>query len=129
MAEPRFRWHDACVNQLQQTDRGTINQINQRSGIGLELQGRATAGKLGGAVLARWPDGRQAVVTIFHGDVVAAERVATSLNELAAAGLPVPRHELVVDLGVSVVLVQERLPSHSPRAFSGAQVDAIWGDQ
>lgn len=108
-------------------DRGTIAAINERSGAELELLGRATAGKLGGALLVRHPDGRPAVVTVFGGgDATAAARVAASVNALAAHGLPVPRHDLVVDLGERVVFVQERLPAPPPRRFSEAQVDAIW---
>lgn len=112
--------------QQRHDDRRTIAALNERSGAGLELLGRAATGKLGGALLVRWPDGRPAVVTVFGGDLAAASRVATSVNELAASGLPVPRHELVVDLGERVVFVQERLPAPPPRSFSEAQVDAIW---
>lgn len=114
------------MTQQRHDDRRTIAALNERSGAGLELLGRATAGKLGGALLVRWPDGRAGVVTVFGGDATAAARVATSLNELAGSGLPVPRHDLVVDLGERVVFVQERLPAPSPRKFSEAQVDAIW---
>lgn len=106
-------------------DQATIDQINESTGADLEREGRAGAGALGGAIFARWPDGRQAVITVFHGNGVAARRVAAAVNELAAVGLPVPRHDLVVELGNRVVFVQERLPSCSPRKLSAAQIDAI----
>lgn len=114
------------MTQQQHGDRETIAEINERSGAGLELLGRATAGKLGGALLVRRSDGRPAVVTVFGGDATAAARVAASVNGLAAHGLPVPRHDLVVDLGERVVFVQERFPAAPPRRLSEAQVDAIW---
>lgn len=107
-------------------DQRIVATINERSGAGLVLRGRAATGKLGGALWVWWPDGRPGVVTVFGGDATTAHRVAASLNELAAGGLPVPRHELVVDLGEHVVFVQERLPAPPPRRFSTAQVDAIW---
>ena len=110
---------------LGRNDRSMIDKINELTGAGLELEGRAAAGALGGAVLVSWPDSRPAVVTVFHGDVAAAHRVAAAVNALAAVGLPVPRHDLVVDLGDSVAFVQQRLPSRSTRKFSETQVDAI----
>lgn len=81
------------MTQQQHGDQDTIAEINERSGAGLELLGRATAGKLGGALPVRRSDGRPAVVTVFGGDATAAARVAASVNGLAAHGLPVPRHD------------------------------------
>jgi aminoglycoside phosphotransferase (APT) family kinase protein len=117
---------DAFMNELERNDRSMINTINELTGARLELEGRAAAGALGGAVLVSWPDSRPAVVTVFHGDVAAAQRVAAAVNALAAVGLPVPRHDLVVDLGDSVAFVQQRLPSGPTQRFSEAQVNAIW---
>lgn len=106
-------------------DRSTIDQINESTGAGLIMEGRASAGALGGAILARWPDGGQAVITVFHGNRSVARRVATAVNELVVAGLPVPRHDLVVELEHGVAFVQQRLPSGPFLKFSEAQVDAI----
>ncbi len=69
-------------------DRSTIDQINESTGAGLIMEGRASAGALGGAILARWPDGGQAVITVFHGNRSVARRVATAINELVVAGRP-----------------------------------------
>jgi hypothetical protein len=40
-------------------------------------------------------------------------------------GLPVPRHDLVVELDDGVVFVQERLPSAPPRRLTPARIDAL----
>ena len=83
------------------------------------------AGELGGAIFVEWPDGRPGAVTVFHGGIVDAHHVAGVLNSLQTQGLPVPRHELVVELGDRVVFVQQRLRSGSSRRLSPKRVDAI----
>ena len=83
------------------------------------------AGKLGGAIFVEWPDGRPGVMTIFHGGIADAQRVASVLNRLQDQGLPVPRHELVVDLGDHVVFVQQRLRTGPSRRLSPRRIDGI----
>lgn len=83
------------------------------------------AGKLGGAIFVEWPDGRPGVVTVFHGGIADAQRVGGILNNLQTQGLPVPRHELVVDLGDRVVFIQERLHTGPPRRLTPKRVDGI----
>ena len=51
--------------------------------------------------------------------------MAGLLNSLQTLGLPVPRHELVVDLGDRVVFVQDRLPSGPSRRLGPHRVDEI----
>ncbi|MGI5151875.1 phosphotransferase [Plantactinospora sp. CA-294935] len=106
-------------------DHETVSAINQRTGTGLRVIGRAPHGRLGGAIYASWPDGRLAVVTRFLGPLAEARRTAEVLAYVRDRGLPVPRHDLVVELDDGVAFVQERLPSAPPRRMTPARVDAI----
>lgn len=92
-------------------DHEIVSAINRRAGAGLRVVGRAPHGKLGGAIYAEWPDGRPAVVTRFLGPLAEAKRTAELLAYVRDRGLPVPRHDLVVDLNGDVMFVQERLPN------------------
>ncbi|WP_345581597.1 phosphotransferase, partial [Nonomuraea rosea] len=87
--------------------------------------GRALHGRLGGAIYAEWPDGRQAVVTRFAGSLAEAKRTADVLAYVRDRGLPVPRHDLVVNLNDGVMFVQERLPSAPPRPLTPGRIDAM----
>jgi aminoglycoside phosphotransferase (APT) family kinase protein len=106
-------------------DRQVVSEINRRTNAGLTVTGRALFGKLGGAIYAEWPDGRPAVVTRFLGSPVEANRTADILSHVRDQGLPVPRHELVVQLDDGVHFVQERLPSAPPQPLSPARMEAI----
>jgi aminoglycoside phosphotransferase (APT) family kinase protein len=106
-------------------DHEIVSAINQRTGAGLRVIGRAPHGRLGGAIYASWPDGRLAVVTRFLGPLAEARRTAEVLAYVRDRGLPVPRHDLVVELDDGVAFVQERLPSAPPRRMTPARVDAI----
>lgn len=106
-------------------DHEVVSAINRRTGAGLRVVGRASYGKLGGAIYAEWPTGRPAVVTRFLGSPAEARRTAEVLAYVRDRGLPVPRHDLVVDLDDGVVFVQERLPSAPPRRLSPARIDAL----
>ncbi|WP_155830330.1 phosphotransferase [Glycomyces tenuis] len=108
-------------------DRRIVSEINRRTGAGLTMTGRSLFGRLGGAVYAEWPDGRPAVVTRFLGSLAEARRTAGVLAHVRDSGLPVPRHELVVQLDDGVFFVQERLPSASPQRLSPARMEAIVG--
>jgi aminoglycoside phosphotransferase (APT) family kinase protein len=106
-------------------DHEIVSAINRRTGAGLSVVGRAPHGKLGGAIYAEWPDGRPAVVTRFLGPLAEAKRTAELLAYVHDRGLPVPRHDLVVDLNDDVMFVQERLPSAPPRRLTPVRVDAM----
>jgi aminoglycoside phosphotransferase (APT) family kinase protein len=106
-------------------DHEVVAAINRRAGAGLTVVGRAPDGELGGAIYAQWPDGRPAVVTRFLHSPAEARRTAEVLAYVRARGLPVPRHDLVVDLDDGVVFVQERLPGTPPRHLTVAAVDAM----
>lgn len=106
-------------------DHEIVSAINRRTGAGLRIIGRALHGRLGGAIYAEWPDGRQAVVTRFVGSLAEAKCTADVLAHVRDRGLPVPRHDLVVDLNDDVMFVQERLPSAPPRRLTPGRVDAM----
>ncbi|GIE97165.1 phosphotransferase [Paractinoplanes rishiriensis] len=106
-------------------DHEVVSAINGRTSAGLRVVGRAPQGRLGGAIYAEWPDGRQAVVTRFLGPRPEADRTAEVLAYVRDRGLPVPRHDLVVELHDGVVFVQERLPSSPLRRLTPARVDAL----
>ncbi len=102
-----------------------VAAINRRTDAGLTATGRALFGKLGGAIYAEWPDGRPAVVTRFMGSPAEARRTAETLAYVKDRGLPVPHHELVVEVDGEVYFVQERLPSAPPQRLSPARMEAI----
>lgn len=106
-------------------DREIVSAINRRAGTALSVVGRAAHGRLGGAIYASWPDGRPAVVTRFLGPPTEARRTAEVLAYVRDRGLPVPRHDLVVELDDGVVFVQERMPSAPPRRLTPARIDAM----
>jgi aminoglycoside phosphotransferase (APT) family kinase protein len=64
-------------------------------------------------------------VTRFLGPLAEAKRTAEILAYVRDRGLPVPRHDLVIELDDGVVFVQERLPSAPPRRLTPARVDAM----
>lgn len=72
-----------------------------------------------------WPDGRGGVVTRFLGSLDEAHRTASVLADAQHAGLPVPRHDLVLDIDGDVLMVQELLPGHPPTKITPAVIDRI----
>lgn len=106
-------------------DQQVVSEINRRANAGLTMTGRSVHGKLGGAIYAQWPDGRPAVITRFMGSLTEANRTAEILAYVQDRGLPVPRHELVVQLDEGVFFVQERLPRASPHRLTPTRIDAI----
>lgn len=110
---------------LDTRDHEVVSAINRRTRAGLRVVGRAPHGRLGGAIYAQWPGGRPAVVTRFLGSLAEAMGTAEVLAYVRDRGLPVPRHDLVVDLDDGVMFVQERLPSAPPRRLTPARIDAL----
>lgn len=106
-------------------DHEVVEAINRLTYAGLTVVGRAPDGELGGAIYAEWPDGRPAVVTRFLRSSAEARQTAEVLAYVRGRGLPVPRHDLVVDLDDGVMFVQERLPGAPPRRLTAAAVDAV----
>src|SRR4051794_41873500 len=52
-------------------------------------------------------------------------RTASVLTDARHAGLPVPRHELVVDIGGDVFVIQELLPGCRPTEITPTVIDTI----
>ncbi|MEV6273568.1 phosphotransferase [Kribbella sp. NPDC051936] len=96
-----------------------IEEVNARTGSGLVLTGIADqVGGTSSAAFVAWPDGRAAAMTRTRTRLPIMRQTATVLNDVRRRGLPVPEHQLVVELADGyVVVVQERLP--------GRHVDAL----
>ncbi len=87
-----------------------LAQVNRRAGCDLTLVGVAEHGVSGGAVYVQSPDGRPGVVTLSPTSPERMRQTADVLADARAAGVPVPRHDVIVELDDGVVaLVQERL--------------------
>ena len=104
-----------------------VAEINERTGSGLELVGLAAqTGGTSSAAFIRWPDGRDGVLTRTSTPLDRMRQTAEVLSMVRSLGLPVPRHDLVIELADGgVVVVQERLPGrHAGRVDAGA-IDAV----
>lgn len=106
-------------------DVALVAAVNRRSGAGLHVLGRAERGTLGGAIYVQWPDGRAGVVTRFIGTLSEARRTAGVLEHARGYGLPVARHDLVLQVNEDIIVVQERLPGSPPARVNPAVIDAI----
>ncbi|GAB3763082.1 hypothetical protein GCM10028864_55150 [Microlunatus parietis] len=105
---------------------GQVAAVNARTGAGLTLLGKAAHGDSGGALFVRWPDGRPGVLTRSPASLERVRQTADVLAALRADGLPVPRHDLIVELGGGVVaIVQERLPGRPAARLDAAAIDAM----
>lgn len=106
--------------------RGLVGAINAEAGCGLEFQGVAEHGESGGAAFVRWPDGRDGVVTTSPMSLAQMRQTADVLSMVRSTGVPVPRHDLVLELANgTVVIVQERLPGRHPARTDAAVIDAM----
>ncbi|QGN32652.1 phosphotransferase [Microlunatus sp. Gsoil 973] len=72
--------------------------------------------------MARWPPG---VITRFVGSLHGARRTADVVTKASDAGLPVPRHHLVVDLDGDVLMLQDRLPGAARNKITPVVIDTI----
>jgi aminoglycoside phosphotransferase (APT) family kinase protein len=91
-----------------------IEELNARTGSGLTLTGLADqVGGSSSAAFVAWPDGRESALTRTRTPLTVMRQTASVLNDVRAEGLPVPAHELVLELADGyVAVVQERLPGH-----------------
>jgi aminoglycoside phosphotransferase (APT) family kinase protein len=91
-----------------------IEEINARTGSGLVLTGLADqVGGSSSAAFAAWPDGRESAITRTRTPLAVMRQTASVLNEVRRQGLPVPEHQLVLELADGyVAVVQQRLPGH-----------------
>ena len=105
----------------------SVAEINARTGSGLELTGLADqAGGTSSAAYVRWPDGRECALTRTGISLDWMRRTANVLTMARAAGLPVPRHDLVIDLSDGrLAVVQERLPGNPARLVDASTIDAM----
>ena len=99
-----------------------IEEVNARTGSGLVLTGIADqVGGTSSAAFVAWPDGRAAAMTRTRTRLPIMRQTATVLNDVRRRGLPVPEHQLVVELADGyVVVVQERLPGRHVDALDAA---------
>jgi hypothetical protein len=103
-----------------------VERVNARTGLALEFLGDAEEGETAGAAFVRWPDGRLGVVTTATVPAARMRQTAEALDLARARGLPVPRHEMIVELGPDVVaVVQERMPGRPPERVDVAVIDAV----
>lgn len=104
-----------------------VAEINRRTGSGLELVGLAEqTGGTSSAAFVRWPDGRDGALTRTMTPLDRMRQTADVLALARSRGLPVPRHDLVLELadGMTAV-VQERLPGRHARRVGASAVDAL----
>src|SRR4051794_39518139 len=89
-----------------------IDEVNARTGSGLMLTGLADqVGGCSSAAFVAWPDGRESALTRTPTPLAVMRQTADVLNELRRHRLPVPAHQLVLELTDGyVAVVQERLP-------------------
>lgn len=104
-----------------------VAEINERTGSGLELVGLAAqTGGTSSAAYVQWPDGRPGALTRTNTPLDRMHQTADLLSLVRARGLPVPDHELVMQLADGkVAVVQERLPGDPPKKVDDNDVDAI----
>jgi aminoglycoside phosphotransferase (APT) family kinase protein len=107
-----------------------VRILNERCDCGLVITGVTDEGQ-SGAAYVRWPDGRDSVVTTAFGSLDRMRRTADVLADVRSLGIPVPRHEFLLDLGDgTVAVVQQRLPGSTrptadPNQIGIAQFEAI----
>ncbi|TDW86526.1 aminoglycoside phosphotransferase family protein [Kribbella sp. VKM Ac-2566] len=89
-----------------------IEEVNAHTGSGLVLTGLADqVGGSSSAAFVAWADGRESALTRTRTPLAVMLQTASVLNELRGRGLPVPQHQLVLELSDGyVAVVQERLP-------------------
>jgi len=104
-----------------------IAEINARTGAGLALTGLADqTGGTSSAAYVRWPDGRECALTRTDIPLDWMRHTADVLTLARAEGLPVPRHDVVIDLSDGrLAVVQERLPGAPPRRVDASTIEAM----
>jgi aminoglycoside phosphotransferase (APT) family kinase protein len=104
-----------------------VAEINDRTGSGLEFVGLAEqAGGTSSAAYVRWPDGRECALTRTDIPLEWMLRTAEVVSMARAAGLPVPRHDLVIELSDGrLAVVQERLPGRPASQVDPSRIEAM----
>jgi aminoglycoside phosphotransferase (APT) family kinase protein len=104
-----------------------VAEINARTGSRLELIGLdEQTGGTSSAAYVRWPDGRECALTRTTIPIDWMRRTAEVLSALRAEGLPVPRHDLVMELSDGrLAVLQERLPGRPLKRVESIDIDAM----
>jgi aminoglycoside phosphotransferase (APT) family kinase protein len=104
-----------------------VAEINEKTGSGLELVGLAEqVGGVSSAAFVRWPDGREGAITRPNISLEWMRQTAEVLSMLRAQGLPVARHDLVMQLSDGkVTVVQERLPGAHATHLGAEVIDEM----
>ena len=102
-----------------------VRALNDRAGLALELTGLIDQGQ-SGAAYVRWPDGRESVVTTAFASLDLMRQTADVLNDVRGLGIPVPRHEFLLEVEPgTVAVVQERLPGSTVERADLDTVEAV----
>jgi aminoglycoside phosphotransferase (APT) family kinase protein len=110
---------DAGMHQL-------VARVNRQAGLDLRYSGAADLGETAGAAFVEWPDGRRSVVTVATVSAAAMWLAAGVLELARGRGVPVPRHERVVELeDATVAVVQERLPGRHAILVDADLIDTL----
>ena len=89
----------------------------------LDVVERLAGGEIG-AWLVRGPDGHESVLTWSPSSQL--DHTIALMDLAAAAGVPLPRYEAVVDLGDgSAAILQQRVHGHVPERVTDALVDHV----
>lgn len=103
-----------------------MRRVNRRGGGDLTYVGAAELGETGGAAYVSRRDGRQSVVTTATVPAEVMRQTAVVLDLVRSRGLPVPRHELVVELEDDLVaIVQERMPGAHASVVDADLIDIL----
>ena len=106
--------------------KSVLAEVNERTGSGLRFVRMADSGASGGAAYVEWPDGRPGVLTQPYASVERMRLTAEILETARSRGLPIPRHELVVELADgSAAVVQERLSGAPTGYVDVGVIDAL----
>ena len=88
--------------------------------------GTADLGETAGAVFVERPDGRRSVVTLATIPLCRMRQTAAVVETVRLRGVPLPRHELVVELeGGVVAVVQERLPGRPASTVDAEVIETL----
>ena len=102
-----------------------VQALNDQAGLALELTGLIDQGQ-SGAAYVRWPDGRESVVTTAFESLDLMRQTADILDDVRGLGIPVPRHEFLLEVEPgTVAVVQERLPGSTVEQADVATVEAV----
>lgn len=101
-----------------------LARLRSATGHDLSLVGLLEGGQVG-AALVSWPDGHESILTRSGDSSANLERTQMIMELGKAHDLPMPAYELIVDLGDTVLLLQQRLPGSPPCTVDDALVTQL----